>query len=307
MADPWLSNHSLRDFALAGNINNISDLRSNLIRDSALTLPVSSASGRSADYPYYHGVELYLHSALRPMIGRQNTIMAVKFQFGLVGEKLRKELDNLPERERDDICKQASAVVPQRYTLGLVCRKPDALGPTWWASRDFDNPTNIGIVSDVNGTFTFDIEPDAKASELVAHIADRVMGRVLGVTVVNLTRLMAPFDEALVHATVDRQRAELAAALPKVEAHDRIAGADGSLNITEAAKALQVRPKDLFDYLAHNGWIYKRPGSANWLGYQSRTTNGDLEHKVTTEQVRITAQGLTKLAKLLPARLQRVA
>jgi anti-repressor protein len=59
-----------------------------------------------------------------------------------------------------------------------------------------------------------------------------------------------------------------------------------------------------------HGWIYKRPGAAAYLGYQSRTSGGDLEHKVTTvlrgdgsekvvEQVLITARGLTKLAALM--------
>lgn len=95
-----------------------------------------------------------------------------------------------------------------------------------------------------------------------------------------------------------------------VSAHERITKADGSFSITEAAKALQIRPKDLFDYLARHGWIYKRPGSANWLGYQSKTNSGLLEHKVTTvlrpdgtekatEQVRVTALGLGRLAKLV--------
>ncbi|MGP9790705.1 phage antirepressor KilAC domain-containing protein [Roseinatronobacter sp. NSM] len=98
--------------------------------------------------------------------------------------------------------------------------------------------------------------------------------------------------------------------LPSEEALDRLSKADGSLNITEAAKALQMRPKDLFDYLSRNGWIYKRAGSASWLGYQSKTTAGMLEHKVTTvlradgsekvtEQVRVTPKGLTALAKLI--------
>ncbi|TWB41935.1 BRO family protein [Nitrospirillum pindoramense] len=41
----------------------------------------------------------------------------------------------------------------------------------------------------------------------------------------------------VLQATVDRQKAELAAALPKVEVHDRIVQADGSLTVTEAAKA----------------------------------------------------------------------
>lgn len=101
--------------------------------------------------------------------------------------------------------------------------------------------------------------------------------------------------------------AELA---PKAEALDRISTADGSLNITEAAKALQMRPKDLFSYLKEHGWIYKRPNASNWLGYQPKASSGLLEHKVTTvlradgsekitEQVRVTPKGLTKLAALI--------
>lgn len=97
--------------------------------------------------------------------------------------------------------------------------------------------------------------------------------------------------------------------LPSQEALDRISQADGSLCITDAAKALQMRPKELFEWLRQNGWIYKRAGSASDLGYQSKTTAGLLEHKVTTvlradgsekvtEQVRITPKGLTKLAAL---------
>lgn len=99
-------------------------------------------------------------------------------------------------------------------------------------------------------------------------------------------------------------------AQPKLDSFERIAQADGSMCITDAAKALQMRPKDLFDWMAQNGWTYKRPGTAHWLGYQSKTTSGLLEHKTTmvwrsdgsekiTEQVRITAKGLTRLATLI--------
>ncbi|WP_196774297.1 phage antirepressor KilAC domain-containing protein [Rhodovulum sp. MB263] len=96
-----------------------------------------------------------------------------------------------------------------------------------------------------------------------------------------------------------------------VEAHERLTKADGSLNVTEAAKALGVRPKDLFAWLSENGWLYKRPGAASWLGYQSKCNMGLLEHKTTTvlradgsekitEQVRVTPKGLSRLAKLIP-------
>lgn len=104
---------------------------------------------------------------------------------------------------------------------------------------------------------------------------------------------------------------------PSQEALDRIATSDGSMCITDAAKVLQIRPKDLFSWLRQNGWIYKRTGSAHYLGYQSKTAANLLEHKVTTvlradgsekvsEQVRVTAKGLTKLGKLVPSSVQEV-
>jgi len=103
---------------------------------------------------------------------------------------------------------------------------------------------------------------------------------------------------------------EKAALEPKADALDRIAAADGALSITAAAKALQMRPKDLFTYLHANGWIYRRAGGGGYLGYQSKTTQGLLEHRVTTllrsdgtekivEQVLVTAKGMTTLAMLL--------
>ena len=114
-------------------------------------------------------------------------------------------------------------------------------------------------------------------------------------------------------ATMKAQAKQIEAMQEDVEAFDRIAKADGSLCVTDAAKALQMRPKELFGWLRENGWIYKRPGSGHDLGYQSKTASGLLEHKVTTvlradgsekvtEQVRVTPKGLAKLAKLiLPA------
>ena len=93
------------------------------------------------------------------------------------------------------------------------------------------------------------------------------------------------------------------------DALSRIAKADGSLCLTDAAKALQQRPKDLISYLASHHWIYRRAGGDHWVGYQQRLQNGDLDHKVATvlrgdgtekmtEQVRLTPAGLAKLAKL---------
>jgi len=112
-------------------------------------------------------------------------------------------------------------------------------------------------------------------------------------------------------ATMKAQAAQIEVMREDVAAHERLTKADGSLNVTEAAKNLGIRPKSLFDWLSHNGWIYKRANSPTWLGFQAKCNQGLLEHKTTTvlradgsekisEQVRITAKGLSKLAKLIP-------
>lgn len=100
---------------------------------------------------------------------------------------------------------------------------------------------------------------------------------------------------------------------PKVAALHRLSGADGAVCITTAAKDLQIRPKDLFQWLQANEWIYRRPGGSGWLAYQHRLQQGVLTHKVTTvhrgdgtekqtEQVLVTPKGLVRLAEVLQER-----
>ncbi|WP_168220226.1 phage antirepressor KilAC domain-containing protein [Azospirillum thermophilum] len=101
---------------------------------------------------------------------------------------------------------------------------------------------------------------------------------------------------------------------PVVEAYDRIANAEGSLSITEAAKALQCqRIKDLTAWLHAQKWIYRRAGNKDWLAHQDKLRAGLLEHKVAVvpdhvnggdrvvERVRVTPAGLAHLAKKLGA------
>lgn len=105
-----------------------------------------------------------------------------------------------------------------------------------------------------------------------------------------------------------KAEAALAIAAPKAEALDRIADADGTMNPTVAAKALQVQPKKLFDFLREKHWIYRRPGGSGNVAYQDKIQAGFLTHKVTTvqrddgtdkvvEQVLVTAKGLAKLSQ----------
>jgi phage anti-repressor protein/phage antirepressor YoqD-like protein len=101
---------------------------------------------------------------------------------------------------------------------------------------------------------------------------------------------------------------------PKVEALDRIAGADGLMCITDAAKTLGIRPKDLFAWMSSRQWIYKRAGNSSWIAYQNRLQQGVLEHKISMvrytdgseqmrERVMVTAKGIARISEFfsLPA------
>lgn len=98
---------------------------------------------------------------------------------------------------------------------------------------------------------------------------------------------------------------------PKAEAFDRLATAtEGAMNLTNAAKHLQMQPRSFNQFLFANGWIYKRTVGSAWIAYQDKLQRGYLEHKahpVTqpdgTEkiypQVLVTAKGLAKLSTML--------
>lgn len=110
--------------------------------------------------------------------------------------------------------------------------------------------------------------------------------------------------------TVDQQNEEIAVLEPKAQALDRLSAADGSMNVTAAAKVLKMQPKQLFKLLSEKRWIYRRAGGKSWLGYQDKIQSGYLEHIPTTlkrpdgtekvtEQVLVTAKGLSKLSTML--------
>jgi phage antirepressor YoqD-like protein len=153
--------------------------------------------------------------------------------------------------------------------------------------------------------------------ELQAQVFDK-MTALEGVSSIKIPQslpdaLRLAADLADQKAKVEQQ---LAIAAPKAEALDRIASAEGAMCITNAAKALQVNPKQLFAWLQAHNWIYRRQGSGGWVAYQERIKLQHLDHKVTTvarsdgservvEQVLVTARGLAKLSEQFS--LQRAA
>lgn len=151
------------------------------------------------------------------------------------------------------------------------------------------------------------IECERQAMETFAKAAQEAALERFNVpqTYPDAMRLAADLAEQKAHV-----EAKLALAAPKAEALDRIADADGTMNPTVAAKALQVQPKRLFDFLREHHWIYRRPGGNGNVAYQDKIQAGYLTHKVTTvqredgtekvvEQVLVTGKGLAKLSQAL--------
>lgn len=98
---------------------------------------------------------------------------------------------------------------------------------------------------------------------------------------------------------------------PKAAALERIADGDGLMNITVAAKTLQVRPKVLFTFLDTHGWTYRRAGNSERIPYQAKISQGYLTMKAhsyinantgedqVSERTLITPKGLAKLGEIL--------
>lgn len=107
----------------------------------------------------------------------------------------------------------------------------------------------------------------------------------------------------------DKLTAQIKQQAPKVAALERIAESDGTQCLAGAAKALQVKPYAFNRWLRDRCWIFQR--DHRWVAFQSRIDSGYLVHKLvvigqregepdrTTEQVRVTAKGMAKLAELL--------
>jgi phage antirepressor YoqD-like protein len=146
------------------------------------------------------------------------------------------------------------------------------------------------------------MELEKQASEQPAYVLPTNFVEALEMLVV------AEKDRVVLQETVKQKQAVILEQAPKVLAHDRLTLADGTINITDAAKTLDVNPRKMFGILSELKWIYRRAGGSSWIAYQDKIQSGYLKHKVTTlhrdegdkitEQVRVTPKGLTKLASL---------
>ena len=152
----------------------------------------------------------------------------------------------------------------------------------------------------------------AKIIDRWQELEEQARNPIASLSRADILRLALDSEEkrlALEHKAAEQQ-AVIAEQAPKVAALDRIATSDGGMCITNAAKDLQMRPRDLFQWLQAHDWIYRRQGGQGFVAHQPRIKQGVLEHKVTVvsrsdgsektvEQVLVTPKGLTRLAEAL--------
>ncbi|WP_375661101.1 antA/AntB antirepressor family protein [Bartonella sp. CL71SXKL] len=110
----------------------------------------------------------------------------------------------------------------------------------------------------------------------------------------------------------DHVIAELA---PKAKALEGLKRSDGLFGLIEAAKMLEVRPKDLTDYLRKHDWVYRRAPGAPLLPYQDKIKKGFMDCPAITIQrpdgtekvlpsTKITSRGLACLREQIHGGVQ---
>ena len=168
------------------------------------------------------------------------------------------------------------------YQLIMTSRKPEAKAFRRWVTHE--------VLPQIRKTGTYGMDPMKALAD-----PDALRG------------LLLTYTEKVIAL-----EAKVAEQAPKVQAMLRLEGAEGSMCVTDAAKALNLRPKTLFAYLSSQRWIYKRPGTTNWIGYQDKIQAGLVEvteylqtkpdgSEVVRARAKITAKGLARLASAFEA------
>lgn len=200
---------------------------------------------------------------------------------------------------------QKTAIINESglYALTFDSRKPEAKRFRTWV-------TSV-VLPSIRRTGSYHIRPalEPAAPSLPPALAQQALA------VINDLQILLAEQQMLAEErleTIQYQNDLLSHNMPKARVHDRIADADGSMCISDAAKILGVGPRSLVKWMDAHNWIFRR-GRDSWLGREEKSENGAgyLTHIVTTilhpdgreitrKQVRVTAKGLTRLGRLVP-------
>ncbi|WP_332060813.1 phage regulatory protein/antirepressor Ant [Bartonella sp. CB74] len=83
---------------------------------------------------------------------------------------------------------------------------------------------------------------------------------------------------------IEQKDSVIAQLEPKAKALEGLTRSDGLFGLTEAAKVLEVRPKDLIDYLRGHDWVYRRAPGSPLLPYQDKIKRGLMDCPTITIQ-----------------------
>ncbi len=83
---------------------------------------------------------------------------------------------------------------------------------------------------------------------------------------------------------IEEKNTTIAELKPKAQALESLTRSDGLFDLTEAAKVLEIRPKDFINYLRSNDWVYRRAPGSPLLPYQDKIKRGFMDCSTITIQ-----------------------
>lgn len=152
----------------------------------------------------------------------------------------------------------------------------------------------------------YDIPLRHRVVTRLAELEEQARNPIAALSRVDLLKLALESEEKN-----QQMQTQLAIVIPKAAVADRIACAEGSVSLREAANTLRVPERKFILWLQQHDWVYRRAGHKSLLAYADKVKAGLLYLKQTpitdvhtgderlSEQVRVTPLGLTTLAKRL--------
>lgn len=223
------------------------------------------------------------------------------------------EIAELVEKRHDNVKRTIESLVDQ----GVIA-SPQIEGKSSTGGR----PGTVYVFSGERGKRDSIIVVAQLSPEFTARLVDRWQELEQSTSFAQLPDFNNPAAAARAWAEQVEQRQQLALdnrakaealalAAPKVEVHDRIADAEGSVTVRETANTLRIPERKFVLWLLQNDWCYRRAGHKSLLAYADKVKAGYLVLKQTpirdthtgeerlSEQVRVTPLGLTVLARRL--------
>lgn len=208
-----------------------------------------------------------------------------------------KEMADLTEKRHDSV-KRTIDTLAEKGTIQLpqIVEVTNHLGQTVTEYRIGKRDSYV-IVAQLSPEFT------ARLVDRWQELEEQARNPIAALSRVDLLKLALDSEEQRLQL-----ESKVVALAPKAEALDRLALADGSFCIRDAAKTLQVQEKTLKQALLERRWLYRRPMGSGYLAYSDKLQQGLVEHKITRgeksdgsewidTQARITAKGMTRLAQ----------